>query len=277
MATTRFGEIVRDFAGQMHREVRIACTPVPRGKTWLFVVGCYNSGTTLLASLLGEHAQIAALPTEGHFITDEFVKDFEIGLPRMWVAREDLFCLTEEDTGPDPQRIKKEWAMRLDRRRPVYLEKSPPNTAKTRWLQAHFERAHFVGLVRNGYAVAEGIRRKSEPSHRKAGWTLEEAAWQWVRSNEILKADAAHLRRFQWVTYEELAAEPQAVLDRIARFVGLQPQSEFRSGQAVTVHERSEPVRDLNEDSIARLSREELDTINAVAADQLTAFGYPLR
>ena len=108
MKGTRFKPVIRECLGRLHRETRIALTPVPRNKTWVFLVGCYNSGTTLLAELLGQHPSISTLPTEGHFITDEFVKDYDIGLPRMWVGREDLFRLTEEDSGPDPLRVKKE-------------------------------------------------------------------------------------------------------------------------------------------------------------------------
>ena len=145
-------------------------------KTWVFLVGCYNSGTTLLAELLSQHPDISALSTEGHFITDQFVKDYDIGLPRMWVEREDLFRLTEADTGPDAIRIKKEWGMRLDLSKQVLLEKSPPNTAKVRWLQANFENAHFVAIVRNGYAVAEGITRKADPKHLINSWPIEMSA-----------------------------------------------------------------------------------------------------
>jgi len=43
---------------------------VPRGKSYLFVVGCYNSGTTLLADMLTQHPEISPLPTEGSALTD---------------------------------------------------------------------------------------------------------------------------------------------------------------------------------------------------------------
>ena len=83
----------------------------------------------------------------------------------MLVEREDLFRLTEEDDGPDPVRVKKEWGMRLNLKKSVSLEKSPPNSAKTRWLQAHFENSRFIGIIRDGYAVSEGITRKANPKH----------------------------------------------------------------------------------------------------------------
>ena len=274
MTTTRFKPILRECLGQLHREVRIALTPVPKNKTWVFLVGCYNSGTTLLAELLGQHPSISALPTEGHFITDQFVKDYDIGLPRMWVEREDLFCLTEQDQGPDPVRLKKEWGMRLDLSKPVLLEKSPPNTAKTRWLQAHFENARFIGMVRNGYAVAEGISRKAEPHHRAGGWPIEMSAHQWKRSNEILQKDAEQLRHFLWVKYEDLTRDTVGTLKRITAFVGVPDFDTFESDRSWVVHERDERIRDMNPESIERLSRDQIERINEVAGGMIEAFGY---
>ena len=37
---------------------------------WIFIIGCYNSGTTILASILNRHPSIGGLRTEGAFLTD---------------------------------------------------------------------------------------------------------------------------------------------------------------------------------------------------------------
>lgn len=274
MKGTRFKPLVRECLGQLNREIKIALTPVPKDKTWVFLVGCYNSGTTLLSELLSQHPDISALSTEGHFITDQFIKDYDIGLPRMWVDREDLFRLDEADQGPDVTRLKKEWGMRLNLRKPVLLEKSPPNSAKTRWLQKHFENAHFIGIMRNGYAVAEGITRKADPQHLIDSWPIEKSAWQWKRSNEVLQQDAEHLKRFMWVRYEDLAEDTVATLNSITDFIGIKNFEAFESDRQWSIHERDEQVRNMNQESIARLSTEQVDLINQVAGDMLDEFGY---
>jgi hypothetical protein len=275
MKGTRFKPILRDCLGQLNREVRIALTPVPKDKTWVFLVGCYNSGTTLLAELLGQHPSISALSTEGHFITDQFVKDYDIGLPRMWVEREDLFRLDENDEGPDALRVTKEWAMRLDLKKPVLVEKSPPNSAKMRWLQKHFENAHFVGIMRNGYAVAEGITRKADPKHLVDSWPIEMSAYQWKRSNEVMQEDAEHLKRFMWISYEDLAEDTATTLNKITDFIGIDNFEAFESDRNWSIHERDEQVRNMNDESISRLSAEQKSTITDIAGDMLDAFGYP--
>jgi hypothetical protein len=267
---------LREHLGSIRREIKVAMTPVPRPYAWAFVIGCYNSGTTLLANLLSAHPDISALPTEGQFITDQLPKDFAVGLGRMWHKREDLFRLTEDDDGPDVKRIKKEWGVRLDRTCRVLLEKSPPNTPRARWLQANFENAHFVSLVRNGYAVAEGIMRKGRPHHRAEGWSIADAAQQWRRSIEVVEADASHLERLLWVRYEDVASRPIETLSSITTFLGLTPFLESYLPESVSIHERNQSVTDLNSESIARLTEEDINTFNAIAADCLRRFDYPV-
>lgn len=274
--TGYFRKTVEEAARAVHREIRIALTPRPAGKRWVFLVGCYNSGTTLLSNLLGTHPKISALPREGQFLTDQFEADYELGVPRMWTLREDLFRLTEADEGPDPNRIKREWAMRLDRSRPVFLEKSPPNAARTRWLEANFAPASFIGIVRNGYAVAEGIRRKAEPHHLPEGWPLPACARQWARSNEILLEDAEHLQRFLWVRYEDLAAEPEPTLGRILDFLELSTHGTIDTDRDWDVHERSGTIRDMNAESIERLSPADRAEIREIMAPMLARFGYDI-
>lgn len=276
MSGTRFRPVLRESLGNIYREIKVAMTPVPNPRQWLFLVGCYNSGTTLLAQLLSRHPEISGLPTEGHFITDQFTKDYDLGLPRMWAGREELFRMTEMDTGPDPVRIKKEWGMRLDRSKPVLMEKSPPNTPRTRWLQAHFQPAYFVAIVRNGYAVAEGITRKADPKHLRDSWPIEQSAWQWVRSNQVLLEDAPHLTHLLWVKYEDLTRDPLTELNRICEFMGISPFPNFDQGAAFSVHERQEAVRDLNQVSIDRLASEQISAVTAVAGETLRQFGYEL-
>lgn len=273
MKGTRFKAVTREALGNIFREVKIAAKPIPKPKKWVFIVGCYNSGTTLLSELMGRHPDMSALPTEGHFITDQFQKDYDLGIPRMWVDREDIFCLNENDEGPDVVRIKKEWGMRLDLSKPVLVEKSPPNAARTRWFQKHFENAHFIGIVRNGYAVAEGISRKGDPKSIKDGWPMDKSAWQWARSNEVMLDDAKHLNNFHLLRYEDLASSPQQELDKIASFLDL-PAFPDVASQNFAIHERNDSVKDMNASSIKKLSAEDIETFNRKAAFMLERLGY---
>ena len=274
--TTRFLRVLEDSARRLHRELKIALTRDVREAQWIFIVGCYNSGTELLLKLLGSHPAISSLPTEGHFLADDLPKDFVLGVPRMWMLREDLFRLTEKDPGPDPVRLRREWLMRLDRRKRVFVEKTPSSTPRTRWLQRHFENAHFIALVRDGYAVSEGIRRKAEPRHLMGGWPIELCARQWTRSYEILFEDEPHLERVMWLRYEDLTEDPSGELGKLASFLGV-PAQGFQPDGKWAIHERKESIRNLNAESVARLTVEDLEAITREAGAMLKRFGYPLR
>lgn len=275
MRGTRWKETARKCLATLHRELKVTLTPVPKPEKWIFVVGCYNSGTTLLAQLLGAHPKISALPEEGQFLTDQFRSDFELGVGRMWVVREDYFRLSEGDTGPDEVRLKKEWGMRADRSKAMILEKSPPNSARTRWLQQKFEHSHFIAIVRNGYAVAEGIRRKASPFHLPGGWPLDQCARQWARCNEVLLEDSKYLQQMLWVRYEDLTGDTPTELARIGRFLGVETGPwDSVVGSKWVVHERQEPIRNLNAESLDRLSDADIEIVTAICRPMLEHFGY---
>ncbi|TCS40298.1 sulfotransferase family protein [Reinekea marinisedimentorum] len=265
---------VKESLSDFNRELKTQLTRVPDNKKWIFVVGCYNSGTTLLAEVLGRHPDISAIPTEGHFIQDQFVKDYEIGLPRMWVNREDLFRMDESSIGPDVNRLKKQWAMRLDKRREYFLEKSPPNSAKIKWLEKNFKNSYFIGITRNGYAVAQGIKRKAEPHHRREGWTIEEAAYQWQRSSELLVEESAQLNRYLGISYEEFTENTDDTIRKLLNFLDLPSDNLDFLNQKFQIHEKDETIKNMNADSISNLTNEDIEKINNIAEPMLRHFNY---
>lgn len=243
--------------------------PSPSPDRWLFVVGCYNSGTTLLHDLLALHPSIGSLPTEGQFLTDQLVVPARVGLPRLWALRPDDFRLTEaEGSARMAQRMRRQWRRHFDDAdRPVLMERSPPNAARTRWLQAHFPPATFVGIVRDGHAVAEGIRRR-------AGHSVADGARQWAISNEVMLGDFAHLERRLLVRYEELTEDPDAVVGGILEFLDLDGLSSSLRDRRVSVHGATAPVRNMNDRSLAALSTADIAAIRAEAGGMLRRLGY---
>lgn len=273
MKGTRWRKVIKEALGQIYRECKVTVSPIPKNKQWIFIVGCYNSGTTLLSEILGAHPQISALPTEGQYLTDEFFSDHEIGLSRMWTARDDLYRLSEGSDGPDVIRLKKEWAMRFDLSKQVLLEKTPANMARMRWLQENFENSYFLGIVRNGYSVSEGICRKAKPVHRKEGWPIELAARQWAKSNEIMLEDAKYIKNFKLVTYEDLTDNPTNTVKSILDFLRLDAK-EIDISQKWAIHERNETIQNLNQVSIRSLNKEKIELINTAAMAMLKRFNY---
>lgn len=244
--------------------------PIPHPERWAFFVGCYNSGTTLFHNLLARHRDVGSMPFEGQFYTDQLPRPMDLGLPRLWAIRPELFRLRDgEDGDVDIPRLKRQWAAAYnDHTRPVLLEKSPTNAARTRWLQEHFENAHFVLILRDGRAVAEGIRRKE-------GHDIRTTARQWRVSNEIMLEDAERLERWKLFRYEDLAADSQGTMDEICEFLGLSPLQESPENLDLKVHGlRLTGVTNQNQKSMERLSAEDLDVIEDEAGEMLRRLGY---
>jgi hypothetical protein len=79
-----------------------------------------------------------------------------------------------------------------------------------------------------------------------------------------------------WVRYEELSENPQRVLSGILEFIGLNDSSGIDLHRTWSVHERSDKIRNMNDESIRRLSPADVATIEAVAGEALIRFGYEL-
>jgi hypothetical protein len=242
---------------------------VPTPDKWVFIVGTYNSGTTLLHRILATHPDVGVLPSEGHFLTTELATPRSHRLRRLWALKPELFYLDENSNAPiDVLKLKRQWGIHFnDVTKPVLVEKTPVNAARTRWLQKHFERAHFIGMVRNGYAVAEGIRRKE-------GHPIDIAARVWARSNEIMLRDFEKLEHRILIRYEDLTESFEASMNQVWSLLELDPPNESFADRTWQIHEKYSRITNMNGSSFAALTDEDRRRIKASAGDMLVGLGY---
>ena len=242
---------------------------------WLFILGLNNSGTTLLVDLLQSHPATRWLPIEGQYLTRALPRPRTYGVPRNFSKRLDIFHWTENaDPGP-ALRAQYDWSHYYQRRPGILVEKSPPNTLRSRWLQRNFRPSRFLAIIRHPYAVCEGIRRR-------VGHPIEEAALHWVRSHECLLDDITHLDHCLCLRYEDLCVRPLEHLEMLENFLGL--ECPFDRNVLTTprkIHNidcKPQLIRDLNQRSVERLSTEDLAVIDRVAGPLMARLGYePLR
>ena len=244
---------------------------------WVFVVGCYNSGTTLLANLLNAHPDMHALPREGVELCDALPRPEELGWPRMWDQCEDHVHIPAAGGAARAQRIKRQWA-RYATGAGIVVEKSIANVTRLEFLNAHFAPAYFIYLMRNGYAVAEGIRRRAKPhdwgNTQFTGYPLELCAQQWAKSDDYFQRDRQTLPHVLQLSYEDLTQDPNTALQQIATFLSLPAFPAEVAGRTWEVHRVNSPIVNMNADALARLSEEDLDTIDRVAGSTLSHYGY---
>jgi Sulfotransferase family len=241
------------------------------GYFWLFVLGVTNSGTSILNRLLDAHPEVRILPTEGQWLTDALPLAKQFDVRRKWTERLDVFHMTEESDPMPALRAKYDWAYHYGPGPGILVEKSPPNTLRSRWLQKNFAPSRFAAIIRHPYAVCEGIRRRS-----KVG--IEEAARQWAKANEVMLADSEHLEHFHLVTYENLTERPDEELERFRTFLSLAtPFDRSVVDTPIAMHNvtgKPQRLQNLNHTSLERLSDEEIATIDRIAGPMMTRLGY---
>lgn len=240
----------------------------------IFVIGCCNSGTTLLWKMLLQNSGVSGPDIEGQAIEDlpKYLKHF-IGKETFRLFAHPKFRnayhLTEKDsnelTTHEVSNIYSRYFIEGTR----FIEKSPANSVRMRFLQATFPDAQFVVIIRNGFAVAEGIRRKRwfdpERTHLSGqGTTIEQAAVQWLYANSTIIRDLSYINNFIVIRYEELVKKPEFIMNRLYGFLSL-PQLKFNASYFRI---------DDNQRQIARLKKAEIELIYSIQKQLLHQLGY---
>jgi hypothetical protein len=250
----------------------------------LFIISPNNSGSTFLKNVFATSKQTWNLEEEGQH-TEGFAGQSTTGTGKhlIWAAKPewiDMFCNESEDTWSQSRQA---WYVHAFSQNPeanVFVTKSPPFLLNVAQLQQYFSNAKFIFMVRNPYAVVEGIYRRRSRQRPLPGVDMLDAAaahvmtcFQYQRKN--IEAYHEHSTFF---TYETLCAEPERIRHAIQALV---PElNDVRLDQKVPVKGiYDEMLRNMNEQQIARLSADDLKRVNQIFEphqDLLDYFGYSL-
>lgn len=193
-----------------------------------FVLGCYNSGTTIIKDAIGLHPDVTTAPIEGDVLTAEFSTYEADGWSRCMYAR--VFDILESRKGEaiNSKRVLSDWSPWIKRGK-AFLEKSISHTVRIPHLRKAFRNTKFIYVTRDMDAVVAGIQRRSTPAppaklicgEKYPDKLLQQ---QWRFFNEIVLLDAKNHDDVLIISYEKFLSEPKKITEQMYTFLCLQKQ-----------------------------------------------------
>lgn len=172
----------------------------PRRPLPLFIVGCGNSGTTLLRVILGHHDDVYATPLESGFMLAQ--APTRRGRVLAMLRRRPVLRAIELG----------EPARRDDRG--FWLEKTPRHVHFTRFLLAMDRRAKVIFMTRQPLDVIASLIRR--------GYSFERALDRWVSDNKVGLGGLLSSDRVVGFSYEGLVADPESSVRLLCDRIGLE-------------------------------------------------------
>lgn len=279
-----FRGFYREAMGKIYRlpALRSVITPfVPlrRPDKWLFIVGCFNSGTTILRRLVESHPEISSFSREGAKLTKAFPDLEKGGWPRMMYINRDLWKLPEEGAAERALRAQKDWSIWFDAEASIFLEKSIDHATRMNWLDRHFPNCYFLAITRNGYCVNEGIMRRANPSGEAfaqvgARYPADLVAKQWVHFDETIRASLKCVSHGHSLRYEDLMEDPVGELTNIFDFLDLEQPRMTWTDPIMQIGKDSHELLNQNAKSLGRISASDLAVMRPIMSDAMQAHGY---
>jgi hypothetical protein len=267
----------------------------------IFIGGCERSGTTMLGAMLGGHSQCVCVP-ESQFIDHQLARaDFHpdsveprrvlaniLSNPRyrlLWHHQLDLATVDVQKIGSTYAQVLC-WLVHTYGRKvgkantPVWIDHTPTNFRRDLMLLRMFPDARFIHLVRDGRGVAASVI----PLDWGPNNIVHAAEFWMARCAFGLAAEVElGLERVLRIRYEDVLADPERTLRRVATFAGLEYEPAMIEGvghQPARYNERQHrlvghaPDRSRAAGWQRVLSAREVEIFEAEVGDFLMALGY---
>jgi hypothetical protein len=134
-----------------------------------------------------------------------------------------------------------------------------------------FKNSYFIGLVRDGRAVTEGIFRKS-------GVSMERGVAHWIKANTVMLEDSKFLKKFKLVRYEDMVTDPAKEAKSLFEFIGVDPKEgklDFQSILPIVNMDGSDSaIKNFNQKSFDRIPSEKFRELSVKIEPTMKMLGY---
>lgn len=193
-------------------------------KSFIFLAGHHRSGTSLLHEIIREHPQISGFSKtgvqedEGQHLQTVYEAAKAYGGPGKYIYDKRSYMDEDHALANDQsaQALMAQWEPYFDSACAHFIEKSPPNLIRTRFLQKLFPNSKFVVILRHPLAVGYATRKWSKTS-------IKSLVEHTLRGYEIFADDMPHLSSVYVLRYEDFVCRPQEEIEKVYDFLELEP------------------------------------------------------
>lgn len=162
----------------------------------------------------------------------------------------------DESNVYDWAKIKSVWMKYWDQSKPVLMDKTTTNIMRFDEIKKLFDDTYAICLVRNPYAVIEGIMRRNSKS-------IEFAVDFCIKTLQYQKYNIENNKKLAWITYSELCDNHNLVKKKIKSILPEIDDLDFNKFfSAHNFKNKSLRITNLNDEKISKLKEEDIVKIN---------------
>ena len=248
-------------------------------KKFIFILGCYNSGTSLLNHLIKQHRDIGGFPgnSEGADFTLQFHKPEQFGFPRMWYKCNRILTKKDKLQPPNIDILIDDWLKILDPKKNIYVEKSVINARYINFLHKNFKSSLFIWILRNPYFVSNSIKKKVKFYRKyhflkfKINYPIEFCIKQWLLSNNTIMKNIEN-KDYLKIYYEDLVKNPKKIINKVCS--KLKIETNVNIPKYFMFNHKKKIIR--NRDNFSELDVNDVKNINRILTKQKNIFGYKI-
>ncbi len=197
-------------------------------KEIVFISGLHRSGTSYLHNLIANNNYVSRLHNtgfpmdEGQYLQNLFPLYDSYITPGRFAFNKKAHFIESSELYFRKDILYADWSIHFDPSRQIFLEKSPPNLLRTRFLQEVFPNSKFITIIRHPIAVSYATKK----------WTndffLEKLIKHWIIAHEIYMEDRKYLKNELFISYEDFAESTDLTIARISKFLGIEINNEHK-------------------------------------------------
>ena len=193
------------------------------GRRYVFICGLHRSGTSVLGRNIARmenctgFKDTGVIEDEGQFLQDVYPTAMTYGGAGRF-GFDSRAHLTETSvlfTPANAARLQTSWHAYWDNSKTIFVEKTPGNLLKTRFLQAVFPDSYFIVIRRHPVAVSMANQR----------WKVSLAPLHslfdhWLHCHALFDEDKKYLKHVYELSYEDYVRDSDKYHEEIAAFIG---------------------------------------------------------